>query len=439
MSMRPSPTLPLTLAAILLLGAGPSASTRVQYEKRLAALKADDPKQVSELAAWCLGVGLKGEGEALYRKLLQSDPDHAAARKALGYVKAGETWLTAAEKKHREEQARLEAEAARIPDADLAGILRVARKAGKAGFPGTAEALFRRLVALDPEHAEARHALRQTRFEGSWQDDAVLAAAYLAAGSDERRAELAAALKASGSEYTPDRLGQCRRWAAQPRGRFHDLPLEGKGYKTDYILDVPETLTGLDPLPLIVYLHGGGNGVVVEPEEVVAFAEAWRSRGWITAMPKCPDQPKVLAWNYDEGEACVMDLVEKVASQYPVDPRRVYLAGSSMGGAGTLWIAARHPERFAAAGALCPWAGHAKAEDFKGLPLFLAHGDKDASCPVEMSRALADGMSRLGLVHRYIEYPGKGHDLGAQDHKDMADWICDFALPPPPPAKDKKP
>lgn len=422
----------ILLAALLTIGAGPSAAVRSEYAKRKASLeKSEDAKDLAVLASWCLSSGLKGEGLTLYGRLLKLDPDHAGARKALGFVRDGGEWVTAAEKKRREGRARLEKEAAGIREGDLASLMRLASRADKALFKDLARTLYERVAAADPDHAAARRGLRQTRFEGSWQDDEALAAAYVAADSDERRKALAEALKAGKSELTAERLERHRAWAAQPKGRQDDLPLEGKGYKTIYLLDVPGDYTGLQLLPLVVYLHGGGNAGVVEPGEVIGFGEAWRSRGWISAFPKCPNQPKVLAWNYPEAEVCVLDLVDRLRKQYPVDPRRIYLSGSSMGGGGTLCLAARHPDLFAAAGALMAWCGKADPNALQRIPLFIGHGSEDKTCPVEMARALDAELTRLDSVHRYVEYPGLGHALGMEPHGDMADWLSGFVLEPP--------
>jgi hypothetical protein len=55
---------------------------------------ATDVKGMMELAAWARDRGLTGRAHDLYRKVIVLDPDQAEARKALGYEKVNDLWLT---------------------------------------------------------------------------------------------------------------------------------------------------------------------------------------------------------------------------------------------------------------------------------------------------------------------------------------------------------
>lgn len=63
------------------------------YQKRLAALKADDADAQAALGAWARAHGLKGQAKGHFEKALALDADHAGAREALGYRKVGGRWL----------------------------------------------------------------------------------------------------------------------------------------------------------------------------------------------------------------------------------------------------------------------------------------------------------------------------------------------------------
>ena len=185
---------------------------------------------------------------------------------------------------------------------------------------------------------------------------------------------------------------------------------------------------GLTPAPLVVYLHGGGAGMVTEPDMVCSCSKFCSSWGWISAFPKCPNQPKTGAWNCAEGEACVFDLIAKLREQYAIDSRRIYLAGGSMGGWGTLYIAGRHPDRFAAVGAAAPECIGVDPQGLKKLPVFLVHGDKDVVCHADRTRALDADLARLGGVHKYVEIKGAGHALPDEAIQQLFDWIANYAL-----------
>ncbi|MFM7411593.1 MAG: alpha/beta fold hydrolase, partial [Planctomycetota bacterium] len=51
--------------------------------------------------------------------------------------------------------------------------------------------------------------------------------------------------------------------------------------------------------------------------------------------------------------AAALAALDAVLAREPVDPRRIYLTGLSMGGYGSWELAARHPDRFAAVLPIC--------------------------------------------------------------------------------------
>jgi hypothetical protein len=68
------------------------------YDRKYAALTADDSKARLALAEWCVREGMGNRREALLREVLEIDPENAEARKLLGYVKHDGEWVTPAER-----------------------------------------------------------------------------------------------------------------------------------------------------------------------------------------------------------------------------------------------------------------------------------------------------------------------------------------------------
>jgi len=94
-----------TLAALLLAAVAASASAHAlddtvqrdrEYTDRL--LTMDDTAEAhAALARWCEGVGLEEKAERHWNEAVFRDPDHAAARAALGQVRRGAEWVKAVE------------------------------------------------------------------------------------------------------------------------------------------------------------------------------------------------------------------------------------------------------------------------------------------------------------------------------------------------------
>ncbi len=63
-----------------------------EYDRRLARAGDTADAQV-ELAEWCGGAGLKAEARQHYERALALDPNHVAARRALGFARVGHLWV----------------------------------------------------------------------------------------------------------------------------------------------------------------------------------------------------------------------------------------------------------------------------------------------------------------------------------------------------------
>lgn len=61
--------------------------------ERLARVRPGDASALHDLAAWAAAQGLDDEARGLYEQVLALEPDHAAARRALGFVRAAGQWM----------------------------------------------------------------------------------------------------------------------------------------------------------------------------------------------------------------------------------------------------------------------------------------------------------------------------------------------------------
>src|SRR6267154_2334678 len=137
-------------------------------------------------------------------------------------------------------------------------------------------------------------------------------------------------------------------------------------------------------LPLVVYLHGsGGQGddnlkqlglgnifgtrVWLLPENQKRFPcyvlAPQTIRGW--AQYDWKQTPLKMIPGFGDGNRLAVEIIEHLCKEFPIDDRRIYITGQSMGGGGTWNLLANRPKVFAAAVPVC---GSITFDDGTGAP-----------------------------------------------------------------------
>lgn len=127
-----------------------------------------------------------------------------------------------------------------------------------------------------------------------------------------------------------------------------------------------------------------------------------------------------------------LELIEHVVSSYPVDKRRVYITGNSMGGGGTWEFAARYPARFAAAlpvSGHTPAASHLAAIASAKLPVWAFGAADDYTNPYTDTVAAIDALQNAGGCGWLTTYNNTGHDdaLWSSPYLEPGLWSWLFA------------
>jgi predicted peptidase len=177
--------------------------------------------------------------------------------------------------------------------------------------------------------------------------------------------------------------------------------------------------------PLVVWLHGRG-GDVMTPEQpgqarVFTGDENFRKRPCFVIAPQNPDQ---LGWNGAKADG-VVEIVEELLKNLPIDPDRVYLAGYSMGGYGTFHILAQEPKLFAAGVPIAGGGNPGSASNFKKVPVWVFHGAKDPTVPVSQSQAMVEALKKERAEVKYTEYPEGDHGVVGEvlETKELHEWL----------------
>jgi poly(3-hydroxybutyrate) depolymerase len=142
------------------------------------------------------------------------------------------------------------------------------------------------------------------------------------------------------------------------------------------------------------------------------------------------------------GEIDVLEALAAVRARHPVDPRRLYVTGGSMGGTGAIYLPYRNPDLFAASAALAGYHDQRVrqdthhdalsdverflvaersdvdwAENGSHLPTLLVRGTRDR--PLEWTRALTTRLRALRFPFEHRE-PALGHNVWTETYANGA-------------------
>jgi len=186
-----------------------------------------------------------------------------------------------------------------------------------------------------------------------------------------------------------------------PSGGLINLTFKSKIDDTfqPVLVKVPDDYTKKKSWPLLVVLHGLGDGPIVVPS--------------IDSMVQIGPFARGDTWYKGIGEQDVFECIELAKQIFNVDPDRIYLAGFSMGGGGTFELGLKHPDIWAACVPVCGTMGNPDlVSNAKNLPFWINTGSQDRVVPAKYSKRAYDKAAELGFKHwKYTEYDGMGHSF----------------------------
>jgi len=197
----------------------------------------------------------------------------------------------------------------------------------------------------------------------------------------------------------------------------------------NFILKLQNNLSEGEKSPLLIWMHGGGGSTE-------ASGKGWpgSKKQFIYISEKYPLSvlfPQAVERGWDGLSMEV--LLKYVLDNFPIDPDRIYLAGGSMGGAGTWLVAHHNPELFAA---LVPCMGGGLNRDeilgtvsferVKHLPSWSFCGRLDKVTPIEYALEIDSILNALGADPKLTIYEDMGHGGPASEawkHEELYEWL----------------
>ncbi|OYD42967.1 carboxylesterase family protein [Sphingobacterium cellulitidis] len=156
-----------------------------------------------------------------------------------------------------------------------------------------------------------------------------------------------------------------------------------------YLVRTPNNIKTDEKIPVIIFLHGrslsGHDLNRVKRYGVLRAIERGKDLDAIVVAPQTSN-----GWDPDK----VVDVLDEVLKNYPADEHRVYVCGMSMGGYGTMDVAGKYPERFAAAVAICGGGTVSYACNLTQVPLWIQHGSADRAVPASESKKIYNAIKK---------------------------------------------
>jgi len=232
--------------------------------------------------------------------------------------------------------------------------------------------------------------------------------------------------------------GKVKYWTEQGELQFdlsfdHGLNQNPKDVQYRYLSYTPKEYNTdtLKKWPLIIYLHGGSRRgtdlVKLYADGIPDQLYRGREFPFIIIAPQCPEH---IRWSTDNW---FENLYKEVNEKYRIDTNRVYLTGFSLGGAGTWYIAAKYPDKFAA---IAPMSGFTSHMDFIdnnidmliNMPIWAFHGKIDNVVPFEETERIIKKLDGKNKDLRFSVEPEAGHWINwlIYPNQELYDWFLKY-------------
>lgn len=189
-----------------------------------------------------------------------------------------------------------------------------------------------------------------------------------------------------------------------------------------YLLYVPKEAAA-ERLPLVLFLHGGGEGgdriEKVKKHGLPKLIDEGKSFSFIVVSPQNPSETQF--WDDQQ----LLSLLEELQAELPIDASRIYLTGLSRGGYAAWRLAIQNPERFAALVPICGGGPAPYVKRLKNVPTWVFHGAKDPVIPLAESQRLVDTLREAGGKVRFTIYPEAEHDAWTETYSnpELFEWL----------------
>lgn len=233
-------------------------------------------------------------------------------------------------------------------------------------------------------------------------------------------------------------------WGEDVRTAYQPHVFESEGKSLPYRLLAPARIEAGKTYPLVVFFHGAGERGTDNEKQLVHGAKEFltperrEKYPCFVLVPQCPNDKRWVEVDWgglehrmpeepSEPMQLTFALLDRLVKELPVDTRRIYVTGLSMGGFGTWDAIQRRPEFFAAAVPVCGGGDERLAEKIAHVPVWAAHGDQDTAVKPSRTTNMIAALEKSGGKPKLSMYAGVGHNSWSQTYASQEFFTWMFA------------
>ncbi len=218
---------------------------------------------------------------------------------------------------------------------------------------------------------------------------------------------------------------------------------DASGHSLPYRLLPPSVPSKEKKYPLVVFFHGAGERGTDNQKQLVHGTglflrpEVREKYPCYVVAPQCPENQQWvdMPWGTEKGTRSAvpsasmqlaLKMIEQITREYPVDDKRIYVTGLSMGGYATWDCITRFPKKFAAAVPICGGGDESTVSpNVARVPVWAFHSEDDGAVKVIRTRNMVRAIRLNGGAAKYYEYFWLGHNCWEQAYNEpeLLPWL----------------
>jgi predicted peptidase len=142
------------------------------------------------------------------------------------------------------------------------------------------------------------------------------------------------------------------------------------------------------------------------------IAEENKNFPFIVLSPQCPSH-YIWPFVFDG----IMAILDELIDKHPIDHKRIFLTGLSMGGYATWDLAKEYPDMFAGIVPVCGSSSIERVERLENVPVWAFHGALDEAVPLREVEELITALTLCDGTGKLTVYPEGSHDIWTEAYQ----------------------